>query len=447
MEPDDFIMDEQTYFDLKVDQTKRNSFSIYDLFKKTKTIGARDRLLEILRKPTNKFKDIKLRSDAISALIATPINLNIYHDQFDLILHYLNFQKAYSNGNNIDSLISHLKNEISESASYYTILIGLKQLLSLFKYSSELITVLRKTDSEYLFILAEKIEAILNVSDLSYVLELSKKGKLLFYEIGKLDFIIRRKTKLPIIDLLHIFYELDILETIANTALEQDFCMVDYIQQDSLQIEVEGLFHPGIKHAVRNDIKFNRDEHCVFLTGSNMAGKSSLLRSFGTAIYLAHLGFPVPAKRMSTTILNGLITTINLGDDPAAGLSHYLNEVIRVRNITEVLAQHKKVVVLLDELFRGTNPEDAYAATEIVMNGFSKIPQSAFMISSHLSKLTHQLEPLNIIFKHLEHTIDSEGLTFTYKLKDGVSKEGIGMYFIHKEDIPQRLAHIIKVGS
>ncbi|MBK6527650.1 MAG: hypothetical protein IPG07_20145 [Crocinitomicaceae bacterium] len=71
----------------------------------------------------------------------------------------------------------------------------------------------------------------------------------------------------------------------------------------------------------------------IFLTGANMAGKSTLLKSLGLSIYLAHIGFPVPAKKFQTTLYNGIITTINLPDNINKGYSHFYHEVIRKRKL------------------------------------------------------------------------------------------------------------------
>lgn len=432
-------MDEQTYADLNVHQTNRDSFSLYGLFKKTKTIGARERLEHIFHTPTNDTEKLKLRSEAISFLMNSPIDLDIDHTQFDLILHYLKFDKRFLRANLIDSVAAFVGNHLKESPSYYTILIGIKQLLRLFAYSKVLSIELQDSKSDYLVDLGKRLQLILELPELAYVIKLSSRRKIRFYEFGKLDQFIRRKAKLQVIDLLHIFYELDVLEAAANAAIKEHLCIAEYRNQESLAIDIEGLFYPGINNAVRNNIQLNSDQHCIFLTGSNMAGKSSFLRSLATSIYLAHLGFPVPAKYMRSTVLNGLITTINLGDDVNTGLSHYLNEVSRVKQIAEVLTQRDRMLILHDELFRGTNPDDAHTASGVVIKGFAEIKHSAFIVSSHLSKLASELSDSSTSFKHMEHVMDHDGLKFTYKLQDGISTEGIGMYFIQQANIAETL--------
>ncbi len=97
-----------------------------------------------------------------------------------------------------------------------------------------------------------------------------------------------------------------------------------------------------------------------------MAGKSTFMKSFGIAVYLAHMGFPVPAAGMKFSVLNGMYTTINLPDNINKGYSHFYAEVVRVRKVAESIGNSKNLLVIFDELFRGTNVKDAYDATVAV---------------------------------------------------------------------------------
>ena len=75
-------------------------------------------------------------------------------------------------------------------------------------------------------------------------------------------------------------------------------------------MEIKGLHHPGIRKAVDNDLTITRQKNIFFLTGANMAGKSTLMKSFGIAVYMAHMGFPVAARSMRFTVQDGMYTSI-----------------------------------------------------------------------------------------------------------------------------------------
>ena len=93
------------------------------------------------------------------------------------------------------------------------------------------------------------------------------------------------------------------------------------------------------------DLELNPDHNFLFLTGANMAGKSTLIKSVGSAVFLAHLGMGVPAEKMTLTLFDGLLTNINVVDNIAKGESYFFNEVQRVKNTVEKINNGKKWLV------------------------------------------------------------------------------------------------------
>ncbi len=83
-----------------------------------------------------------------------------------------------------------------------------------------------------------------------------------------------------------------------------------------------------------------------------MAGKSTFMKTLGVTIFLAHMGFPVPAKQMSFSVQQGLFTTINLADNLNMGYSHFYAEVLRLKKVAEQAGRTQKLVIIFDELFR-----------------------------------------------------------------------------------------------
>ncbi len=102
-----------------------------------------------------------------------------------------------------------------------------------------------------------------------------------------------------------------------------------------------------------------------------MAGKSTLMKSVGIALYLAHMGFPVAAQQFSFAVRDGIVTSINLADNLNAGASHYYAEVLRVKEVALQLQQGRHLFVIFDEMFRGTNVKDAYDATIALTAAFA----------------------------------------------------------------------------
>ncbi len=175
----------------------------------------------------------------------------------------------------------------------------------------------------------------------------------------------------------------------------------------------------------------------VFLTGANMAGKSTFMKTFSIAVYLAHMGFPVPAKGMRFSIQNGMFTTINLADNLNLGLSHFYSEVSRVKKVAESVNQNDRLIVVFDELFRGTNVKDAYDATIAVADAFAGKRNCTFIISTHIIEAGEELKKLrdNIKFLYLPTVMEGNVPRYTYQVEEGITGDRHGMVIINNEKI------------
>jgi DNA mismatch repair protein MutS len=437
-----FSIDSQTFKDLNIFTESTSSNSIFNLFKGTRTLGARERLKEIMESPSSDLRDITLRRDAIKYFHDHKINVDIRNEELDLIAFYLKSEKRKSRSNLIDAVADYATR--NSSNDYYIIKTGLKYLIKLIKYLSDFI---RDNTSDntppYLVMIFEKITAIIGEGLLKDAI-LMNGSNLKFFQVNKFDHAFRGAEKENIQTLLQLVYELDIFENVSMVALRLGLSFPEYEDKENLEVRLTGLFHPGIRNPVKNDVVFNKDQNIVFLTGSNMAGKSSLLKSLGLVIYLSHLGFPVPANHMKTTIFNGLMTTINLPDDIHQGLSHYYSEVRRVKEVALKLEENDRMFVIFDELFRGTNVKDAFDASLLIISELSNIKHSAFFISTHIVELAEELKKFQTIsFRYLETFFKEDKPVFTYKLLNGISKERVGLFIVQNEGIVEiiRRAH------
>jgi DNA mismatch repair ATPase MutS len=111
----------------------------------------------------------------------------------------------------------------------------------------------------------------------------------------------------------------------------------------------------------------SKESNFIFLTGANMAGKSTFIKAVGCAVFLAHLGMGVPAQEMELSIFDGLLSNINVVDNIIKGESYFFNEVQRIRNTILKINDKGKWLVLIDELFKGTNVQDAMKCSSTVI--------------------------------------------------------------------------------
>lgn len=168
-----------------------------------------------------------------------------------------------------------------------------------------------------------------------------------------------------------------------------------------------------------------------------MAGKSTLMKSLGIALYLAHIGVPVPANRLVFSPRDALYTSINLPDNIQMGYSHYYAEVLRVKRVAEQLVQGRKLFVLFDELFRGTNVKDAYDGTIAITTRLYQHPLCQFILSTHIIEAGEFLERdyPDIQYLYLPTRLEAGKPVYTYTLTPGITSDRHGMVIIENEGI------------
>jgi DNA mismatch repair ATPase MutS len=188
------------------------------------------------------------------------------------------------------------------------------------------------------------------------------------------------------------------------------------------------------------DLTLDKEKNFMFLTGANMAGKSTFIKSVGIAVYLAHLGMGVPAIEMKLSLFDGVLSNINIMDNLSKGESYFYNEVQRIKSTITKVNDGRRWLILIDELFKGTNVEDAMKCSSIVIEGLIKIPKSIFILSTHLYEIGESLKKhTNISFNYFETKMINEEFSFSYKLKNGISNDRLGYLILKKEGVVEML--------
>jgi len=246
--------------------------------------------------------------------------------------------------------------------------------------------------------------------------------------------------KTQTLDLIDIFSRLDAWYSMAVAMRTYDLSFPEFIDQATPLVDAKGLYHILIPKAVPYDLALTPDNNFLFLTGANMAGKSTLIKSIGSAVFLAHIGMGVPADKMKLTLFDGLLSNINVVDNIAKGESFFFNEVQRIKNTIEKINNGKKWLVLIDELFKGTNVQDAMKCSLTVIKGLIKIKNSLFILSTHLYEIGEELKKFpNISFRYFETNVKDEQLEFSYQLKEGISNDRIGYVILKREKVVEML--------
>lgn len=251
---------------------------------------------------------------------------------------------------------------------------------------------------------------------------------------------LRNRYKTDTLELIDIYSRLDAWYSMAMAVKTYKLSFPEFIEQETPLVEAKGLYHLLLPRPVSYDLEMDPEHNFLFLTGANMAGKSTFIKSIGSAVFLAHIGMGVPAENMRLTLFDGLISNINVVDNIAKGESYFFNEVQRIKNTIEKINNGKKWLVLIDELFKGTNVQDAMKCSLTVIRGLIKIRYSLFILSTHLYEIGADLEKFpNISFRYFETNVRDEQLEFSYQLRDGISNDRIGYVILKREKVVEML--------
>ena len=254
---------------------------------------------------------------------------------------------------------------------------------------------------------------------------------------------LRGRYRTNTLELMDTFSRLDAWYSMAVAVKTYNLSFPDFVEQTSPLVEAKGLYHILIPHPVAYDLQMNPEHNFLFLTGANMAGKSTLIKSLGSAVFLAHMGMGVPAESMKLTLFDGLLSNINVVDNIAKGESFFFNEVQRIKNTIEKINNGKKWLVLIDELFKGTNVQDAMKCSLTVIKGLIKIQNSLFILSTHLYEIGEELKAYpNISFRYFETNVKDDQLEFSYQLREGISNDRIGYVILKREKVVEMLERL-----
>lgn len=231
--------------------------------------------------------------------------------------------------------------------------------------------------------------------------------------------------------------QIDELQSFAGFAFSFNKSIFPMFKTNDFEIEAVNVTHPFIAQnkCVGNDIVFNGWKQFQIITGANMAGKSTYLRTVGINVVLAMTGAPVLADSFSIKpvhVFTGIKTTDSLQD----GESYFFAELKRLKELIDKLQNNEKLFVILDEVLRGTNSADKQKGSMALISQLINLNASG-MIATHdlaLGKLIDEF-PKNIINKRFEVEIHKNELVFDYKLKEGISQNLNATFLMKKMGI------------
>ena len=187
-------------------------------------------------------------------------------------------------------------------------------------------------------------------------------------------------------------------------------------------LKAEGVGHPLLQPAVsvRNDIALCEATRVLIVSGSNMSGKSTLLRTVGVNAVLAQAGAPVRATRLGLTPV-AVGATLRIQDSLQAGRSRFYAEITRVRQMVDLARGPLPLLFLFDELFNGTNSHDRCVGAEGVVRGLTELGAIG-LVTTHdliLAQIADKLAP-KVVNVHFEDRLEDGKMLFDYRMRPGV---------------------------
>lgn len=266
--------------------------------------------------------------------------------------------------------------------------------------------------------------------------------------VGKLNRLITRlRTALP--DWLDTIGTLDAASALARYAyLNPDYLWPQLeatnTGQDTRGLTARNLGHPLIAraHRITNDLELRGEGHLLLVTGSNMSGKSTFLRTVGINLCLAQAGGPVCAKVFSWTWLR-LYCCIRVTDALDEGLSYFYAEVKRLKVILDAVnsTNPHPVLFLIDEIYRGTNNRERLAGSEAFVHALQQ-SRGLGMISTHDLELTGLASGNGHIRNaHFQETVEAGTLHFDYQLRPGPCPTTNALRIMAQEGLPVPPGH------
>ena len=203
----------------------------------------------------------------------------------------------------------------------------------------------------------------------------------------------------------------------------------ELVDADEVVYEARGLYHPflGLK-AVRNDFTI-ADRHYYIITGANMAGKSTFLRSVGINYVLACCGMPVFADSLRVSLFS-LFSSMRTTDDLAHGISYFNAELLRLQQLIETCRRNRHTLIILDEILKGTNSLDKLNGSRLFLQSVSALPITG-IIATHDLALSKMQEEYPARFHNYCFEIRlSDEITYTYRLSEGVARNQNATYLL-----------------
>ncbi|MEW9121631.1 MAG: DNA mismatch repair protein [Thermotaleaceae bacterium] len=225
--------------------------------------------------------------------------------------------------------------------------------------------------------------------------------------------------------------EIEALCSLALIPHDYPHWCLPHIEETPFVFSAKAIGHPLLtEKQVCNDIAFDGSNRVLLITGSNMSGKSTFLRTLGFNLVLAYAGAPVCAQFMECSLMH-IYTCMRISDNLEKSISSFYGELLRIKKIVEATKEKKQIFFLLDEIFKGTNSQDRHLGAKILIQQLYR--QGALgLVSTHDLELGEMEQESGGTIKnyHFQEHYEDNQIYFDYRLRPGISKTRNALYLI-----------------
>ena len=426
-------IDDTTLYDISIFHADE-SLSVFHHLNHTQTVNGKQYLANLLANPLKNIKEIEDVQHTIGHLqvIGSQLPVTITNGAIMVIEKF--FETGLGVLPNHANAINTFFYKLTSMPDYSLAKYSVNHFVSFLKGMKAIEELLKDCKGVQLRTWCDKINLLLLPKEIQQIL--ASPETLSSVEVLHYAFFLQKEYKNKCKELIDIYSRIDAYRSLAISCNLYAYTFPEFIESDIPLIDAKGLYHPLLNIPIDYDTALNKEHNFLFLTGANMAGKSTYIKAVGIATYLAHIGMAVPAKYLQLSYLDGMLSNIQVTDNIAKGESYFYNEVKRIKQTIEKISDGHKWLILIDELFKGTNIQDAMKCSTVVIEGFCRMPKALFILSTHLYEIGHSLqEQKNIQFQYFETAIVNNELQFSYLLKEGISNDRLGYLIMEKEGI------------
>ena len=330
-------------------------------------------------------------------------------------------------GYQLNKIIAPIHNQLSTLVNDLEVLSNSISIIETESFNADFLKDLKKSLQQNLnaSVKIKKLKKILNRLDLRYNMVISiPLNILLLWNLQQvLDLEKWKKLNDSNVELwFDILATFEVLNSFSTLHFNNPAWCFPSINEEHFSIQAKEMGHPLIneKKRINNFINIADAGEIMLVTGSNMAGKSTYLRSIGVNTILTMAGAVVCAETFNISAIQ-LISSMRIADNLEESTSTFYAELKKLKTVIEKINKGEKVFILLDEILRGTNSLDRHTGSEALVRQLIK-QKAAAILATHdveLAGLENEF-PNNILNYHFDAQVNGEELFFDYKLKRGV---------------------------